>query len=236
MNFMSWRLVILIGVFFTASGMLFGQKSSDMRIVYIGDPMCSWCYGISNNLTEVVSYFEDRNVGIKVVTGGLRPGGGDEWNDDFTNFLKHHWEEVSKRSGMPFKYDLLNTEDFNYDTGPACRAVVVARSIKEDIALDFFKLTQKKFYFENKDPKDVEFYQSICENLDIEFSDFQTKFQSDAFQQKTEEDFNYARKIGVRSFPTILFEKNGQLFNVAAGYAESNQMIRKIQEIIEREN
>jgi protein-disulfide isomerase-like protein with CxxC motif len=40
---------------------------------------------------------------------------------------------------MPFNYDRLKDESLVYDTEPACRAVVVARSMKPEIELDFFK-------------------------------------------------------------------------------------------------
>ncbi len=202
-----------------------------MEIVYIGDPMCSWCYGISEELAKVKDHFEGR-LEFKLVVGGLRPGGGDEWNDNFKDFLKHHWEEVNTRSGVSFSYDIFNKEDFLYDTEPSCRATVIARDMNQSIVLDFFYATQKGFYFENKDPKDVNFYKSICHDLKVDFEDFKARFQSDKYKNLTVQDFQYASQIGVRSFPTVMLNKNGMLIKVANGFATSAAMIAKIEQLI----
>lgn len=85
--------------------------------------------------------------------GGLRAGGVDEWNTDFKNFLKHHWEEVAQRSGQPFGYTLFEKDSFNYDTEPACKAIVTVRAIDSSKALPFYELVQHSFYVKNKDPK-----------------------------------------------------------------------------------
>jgi len=62
------------------------------ELIYIGDPMCSWCWGISPELNALERYATSENIPFKVLMGGLRPGGGEEWNDEFKGYLRHHWE------------------------------------------------------------------------------------------------------------------------------------------------
>ena len=150
--------------------------------------MCSWCYGISNELEKTVKHFEDR-VDLELVMGGLRAGGGEEWNDSFKDFLRHHWEDVGIRSGQRFSFALLDKASFDYDTEPACRSVVVIEEIKPDVALPFFQEVQKGFYMRSEDPKKVEFYQSICQKLEIDFNTFSTKFESQAAKSNTMKHF-----------------------------------------------
>ena len=76
---------------------------------------------------------EVNGIPCRIVLGGLRPGGGEAWNEEFKGFLKHHWEEVTARSGQPFGDKLFSLDHFNYDTEPACRAVVVARGMKPEV-------------------------------------------------------------------------------------------------------
>ena len=199
-------------------------------IIYVGDPMCSWCYGISNELIQLESELSS-TYNFELVVGGLRPGGGDEWNTDFRSFLKHHWEDVAKASGQRFNYDILDLEEFNYDTEPACRSVVVIRDIAPDKAFDWFASVQKGFYYENEDPKNVEFYKSICEVHNINFQEFKTRFQSEEYVQKTKNDFAIAAQLGVRSFPTILLKRNDSLSIVANGFARKSQMVERISQI-----
>ena len=203
----------------------------DQEIIYIGDPMCSWCWGISPQLNALQRYGEQKNIPFTLVMGGLRPGGGEEWNTQFKNFLKHHWEEVNQRSGQPFGYQLFDQADFNYDTEPACRAVVTVRHISPDKAHAFYELIQHYFYVQSKDPKQVDFYQPICEKLGIDFATFSQKFVSAEMKHATYQDFQLSRQWGVSGFPTVLFRKKDQLHFLGRGYTEYEAMRVRLEKI-----
>ena len=70
------------------------------KLIYIGDPMCSWCYGFSNELSFIVEEYED-TVEFEMIMGGLRPY-NTETMIDLKDFLSHHWEDVAKASGKKF--------------------------------------------------------------------------------------------------------------------------------------
>jgi len=197
-------------------------------LIYVGDPMCSWCYGISEELTKTIAYFEDR-VEVELVLGGLRAGGGDQWDTSFKDFLRHHWEDVSKASGQPFSYQLLELESFNYDTEPSCRAVVTVEQMAKEKAFPFFKAVQKGFYLKNEDPTQTEFYQPICEALDIDFAKFAAKFESTEMREITKGHFERSAALGARSFPTVLLLQGGKLTTIAVGYSTFDQMKAKIE-------
>lgn len=201
------------------------------EIIYIGDPMCSWCWGISPELNALQRYGEVNAVPFSLVMGGLRPGGGQKWDDEFKGFLKHHWEEVSQRSGQPFGYDLFEQAEFDYDTEPACRGLVTARAIAPEKALSFYELTQHHFYVQSKDPKLAEFYRPICEDLAIDFDLFAQMFESEEMKQRTAADFNQSRQWGVRAFPSVVYRKDDQLYLIAQGYAKFDDLKHRITEI-----
>jgi len=209
------------------------ELRDDTEIIYVGDPMCSWCWGISPQLNRLQREAKQKGVRYRIVVGGLRPGGGDPWNDEFKEFLKHHWEEVNKRSGQPFGDDLFERDQFNYDTEPACRAVIVARSLNPEMESRFFELVQHYFYVQNKDPKQVEFYEPICKALDLDFKVFAELFESEEIKSATSSEFQLSRQWGVSSFPTVLVRKDQQLFSVARGFAEYEKMWDRVQQILE---
>jgi len=210
---------------------MFQSPAEKPTVIYVGDPMCSWCYGIAEELSQAqveLAY----EVNWQLMVGGLRPGGGDQWTADFTSFLRHHWQEVSAASGQPFSYELLEREHFDYDTEPACRAVVVAQSMDKSQQFDFFKAVQKKFYVENADPKQVEFYQSICGQLGLDYKSFAKNLGSDAYKLGTEQQFSEARSLGVNSFPTILVSYKGKQTVVGRGYTKSAVLAERIRTAI----
>ncbi len=212
------------------SGHIEEAKPKAFEIIYIGDPMCSWCWGISNHLKRLQEYTSDHELGFDVILGGLRPGGGDPWDDQMKAFLKHHWEEVNKRSGQPFGDRLFRLEQFDYDTEPSCRAVVTAKHFLDTKGvMEFFEAVQRKFYVDNEDPKEDQFYASICEQFNIDFGYFKRLFHSTETAKATHEEFVTNRKWGVSGYPTLVLRHNEQLYLISNGYAEYELMVERIE-------
>jgi len=170
-------------------------------------------------------------VQMEVVLGGLRPYNTQSMSD-LKDFLTHHWEDVAAASGQEFKYEILNSTDITYDTEPPCRATVVVRQINPEAALKFFKEVQHAFYFENKNLHSVDSYRGILEKLDIDYATFVKHFESREMKEAIKADFEYARSLGVNSFPTLLLQKDGEVKIVAAGYAKAKSIIEKIDSIL----
>jgi len=60
----------LLFLFIIMNTALMGQKK--MTLIYIGDPMCSWCYGLANEWETTYKTFE-QEANIELIMGGLRP-------------------------------------------------------------------------------------------------------------------------------------------------------------------
>ncbi|MEM7513468.1 MAG: DsbA family protein [Bacteroidota bacterium] len=209
--------------------------ASDLTVIYVGDPMCSWCWGITEHLKSFRKSLKQQGIKFEILMGGLRPGGGDPWNDKMKNFLKHHWEEVNKRSGQPFGYGLFEKESFNYDTEPACRAVVTSRNFLEaDQVNDFYEEVQRKFYVDSQDPNETEFYRSICEMFEIDFEEFKSLFGSNQAKEATRNEFVLNREWGVRGYPTVLLSHKTDLHMLARGYADEEELTNRLSAIEQR--
>lgn len=208
------------------------QHAATVR--YVGDPMCSWCWGLSVELKQLAQHCLSEGLGFSATMGGLRAGGGDPWNDGFKAFLRREWFHIASATGQPFGYSLLDAPYFDYDTEPACRAVAVAQNLLEGKGadplegLEFFTAVQHKFYVEGADPKQAEFYRSVCAKAGIEFDAFQSLFTSDAGKQAVQAHFAQCRAMGVRSFPTLLLEHNQELLVIASGYVKAADVINRI--------
>ncbi|WP_353162148.1 DsbA family protein [Acinetobacter guillouiae] len=216
-----------------------GDKMDNNIVVrYIGDPMCSWCWGISNTIKEVSQFCQENNLKFELYVGGLRAGGGDPWNKVFKNFLRTEWQHIAQVTGQTFSSQLLELDYFDYDTEPACRAIIVAKGLIrknnlniEDL-LNFYTAVQYKFYVDGEDPKQVEFYQSICNNLSLSFIDFTNLFQSEVAMQAVNKEFIQCRQWGVNSFPTLLLEDHGKRTNLSIGYSKADSVLKKLQSYI----
>jgi putative protein-disulfide isomerase len=200
------------------------------RIIYVGDPMCSWCYGIAPELQKLQQQYKG-SIDIEVVAGGLRPY-NTETMAELADFLKEHWEDVERASGQPFKTEILKEETYVYDTEPACRALVAVRQMRAGAALDFFRLIQEDFYYENKYLMEAEAFRSSVEEVGLDFDEFEDKFNSDQLKLDVKQDFYKASQLGVRSFPTVLLQANGRTTIIANGYSTVEEMTRKIESLL----
>lgn len=204
------------------------------RLIYFGDPMCSWCWGIANHLEQLVEAHKE-SVDFELVMGGLRPGGGDAWDQKMKDFLREHWEHVEAASGQPFTFDLLEWDEFHYDTEPPCRAVVVIRSIAPEKEFPFFKAVQRHFYADNANPNELSFYQPLCEALEINFETFTRLFESEEYMQKVKQDFIKSQQYGIRGFPSIALMTPEQGYLLANGYATFEQLNERVNEVLSKQ-
>ena len=197
-------------------------------IIYIGDPMCSWCYGFAPEILKVKEHYSDFD--FKLVMGGLRPY-GKETMKELGDFLKHHWKDVHKASDQPFSYDILKNESFVYDTEPACRATVVAREMKPEIEFPFFKAIQSRFYVHNDNTNNMETYLLLAEEFGLDKEEFKKQFESEEIKKKTQEDFSLSSQMGIKGFPSVIISQNGNLTLVSNGYMKAETLIENIKKV-----
>jgi len=214
------------------------ELKTEFTVHYIGDPMCSWCWGISPSVAKLAEFCSENGIGFDMTMGGLRAGGGDSWNPEFRAFLRNEWQHISNVTGQPFGFTLLNAPTFNYDTEPACRAIVSiqllqqSQNLASSLPLKFLAAVQYKFYVDGQDPKETEFYNEICQKLNINFQEFAQVFNSPTAQQATQQGFIQCRQWGVRAFPTLLVEHDGKRTMLASGAMKSEEMISQLKSMM----
>ncbi|MDH3648315.1 MAG: DsbA family protein [Saprospiraceae bacterium] len=200
-----------------------------MELIYFADPMCSWCYGFSPELTKIAAHYRD--VPLQIVMGGLRPH-GTEIIADMKDFLREHWDHVAERSGQPFTYKILEDTTLTYDTEPSCRAVVVVRHMDPTKEFHFLKSVQYAFYRDNKNTNEVQTFLEIVDEIALDKNTFLDLFSSDAFKAKTMRDFQFSAQLGVRGYPTLLMKNDEGYHTLSMGYQTSEKILRRIENIL----
>jgi putative protein-disulfide isomerase len=171
------------------------------HLIYLADPMCSWCWGFSPVVDAIRARFGDA-LPIRLILGGLRPGTTEPMHEKAKRSTREHWEHVHQASGQPFDFGFLAREDFVYDTEPASRAVVVAR--RSGLGLACLKAVHRAFYAENRDVTRAEVLAEVAAAIGLDREGFLAAFGSDGAREETWTDFAIAQKAGIRGFPTLL--------------------------------
>ena len=193
------------------------------EIIYIGDPMCSWCYGFAPVLQEINQRYSGR-AKVTMVMGGLRPDGTHVVDDRYRTFLRQHWQEIGKRTGQSFDLSILDRTGWIYDTEKPCRAVVLVRQLKPEIQWEYFAATQKGFYHDNHDPNDPETFATIADAFGMDRTVFIKAYHDDVIIEKTQQDFRWAKSVGVTGFPTVLLRDHRGLGFLTVGYRPFDSM------------
>lgn len=173
------------------------------HLVYVADPMCSWCWGFS----PVIEHLNERFgavAPVRLLMGGLRPYNTEPMADKDRAMIREHWEHVAQRTGQPFDFTFFDREEFTYDTEPASRAVVTAQALKPGSGLDMLKAVQQAFYAENRDVTDEDVLTEIAAEEGFATEAFVTALGSESARAATREGFVTSQNAGIRGFPTLL--------------------------------
>lgn len=193
------------------------MPTTDLEIIYIGDPMCSWCYGFSPVMQSLFKTFKDR-VKVTLRMGGLHPGNDYIVDQKYRDFLVGHWEDVGNRTGQIFSFKNLEKLGWIYDTEKACRAQVVFRKLQPEDEFAYFAKIQEGFYRYDRDPHDPLTFARTAEKFGVNRNTFLELYNNPASSRETWDEFAWAQSLGVRGFPTVLVREGNDYAALTRGY------------------
>ncbi len=203
-----------------------------MQLAYFADPMCSWCYGFGPQLDRLLERHPEARLDL--VMGGLRAFNREPMSAAFRAMLREHWAHVRRACGVPISEALLERDGYVYDTEPACRAVVVARSIGAARAFAYMKAIQEAFYRDARDVTQSAVLVDLAADVGYPAETFRALLHSDPLRREAAADFQKTQASGVSGFPTLGVAHEGQLYLVASGFATEDVLEYRLAEIARR--
>ena len=207
-------------------------------LIYIADPMCSWCYAFGPELETLLNGLAD--VPLEIVVGGLRANNTKPMDEELKAVLMSHWHHVHEATGLPFSDQALSHPGFIYDTEPACRAVVAARLLAPSATLQVFQAIQRAFYAEGLNVTQGEVLAQVASaalitaGIQIEAETFGAKWAAAESIAATHDDFIQTQRWGVTGFPTLVLERNGKLDLITAGFVRTEALVERMQTVIDQ--
>ena len=189
--------------------LLFLKKGTPMtQLIFVIDPMCSWCWGF-HPIIEELQKKHTNSYTYSLVVGGLRTKGQMEWNEKSRNYLAQNWNAVAQQTKQAFNFALLNREAFDYDTYPACKALVTVRELWGDVAsFEYLTKIQEAFYAKGEDTTSLEVLMQYVEEKE-KFLEF---YESERAEVLMQHDFSKARSMGANAFPSVVkIDKDGHM-------------------------
>lgn len=193
------------------------------HLIYVMDPMCSWCWGFAPVVDAIQQAFPE--LPLQLVAGGLRAGVTDPMQDKAREAMAEHWQAVKTTTGQPLLTPDALPANFVYNTEPACRALVVARELDAQRAWPLAKAIQQAFYTRALDVTCCSVLFDLAEQAGYCRKAFSGKFLDDEARLTVTEDFTWARDLGISGFPTLLAKRNGMLSLLTNGYQPADAIV-----------
>jgi putative protein-disulfide isomerase len=205
-------------------------KTKKMKLIYIMDPLCGWCYGNSTNTQKLYEKYKDE-LDFEIIPAGMWVGeNARKQSKPMAQFIKKHDTQVQETTGTAFGkayFEFIENETIILDSELPSRAIVTVKKIANSQAVPFAIEVQKARYWYGKNLNDDETYLTICDTLSLDKTEFLKIFHSDIIKKETQETFNLAQKYA-SSYPTLLAEKNGKLYVLEQGYASFETITKQI--------
>jgi len=206
-----------------------------IKIIYVYDAFCGWCYGFSRVIKECYENHKN-DFDFEVISGGMMTGEKVGSVNQVAPFIKTSYHNVEEVSGVKFGDAYLRHLEegtFILDSVPPSIALSVLKSLKPDLSIPFIHDLQQSIYFEGKDPNDSSLYRYLSVNFGIDPDEFERKMGEDEFREAAYYDFALAKQLKVESFPAVLMQMSETSFYlIAKGYTDSDTLELRIRNVL----
>lgn len=203
-----------------------------MNLIYVADPMCSWCYGFTTSMGALLADpGPAQPLQLALIMGGLRPYTTQRLSREKADEIFGHWRHVHEATGLPFAaspHTALDEPGFVYDTEPASRAVVTVRSLWPQHTWRYFKAVQHAFYAQGANVTRPEVLADLAEAGELPRHYFEKALASDKMREATQQDFAQAQSWGIRGFPALVAEHGGQLDLISNGHVPADVLRERL--------
>lgn len=197
------------------------------RLIYVMDPMCSWCWGLAPLLDSIRAEFPE--LPVHLVAGSLRAHLDTPLDNASRQALADHWQAVAALSGQPFSDPHALPDSLVFNVGPASRALIAARNLDECLAWPFARAVQHAFYAQGLDITQPAVLMQIAADIGYDEALFAARFDHPETRQQLEQDWNWVADRGFAELPILFAERKGRLALLCNGFRVPGEVLALLQ-------
>ncbi|MEK3909908.1 DsbA family protein [Paenibacillus sp. FSL H7-0331] len=212
------------------------KKKADLY--YITDPICSHCWALEPVLRRFGEQY-GHYVNFHTVMGGLLEG----W-DGFADVkngigspadVAGHWKEVGAHSRMPIDGSLWLHNPI-LSSYPPSRVFKVIQQQNEHLATVFLRRAKEAVFAHNQNIAESLVLIDIVNQMGLDGEAIVDHAELPAAQQLLEQDFDLARSLGVRGFPTIIMTNESNQGVKIVGARQLEYYVKGLEQILPSES
>lgn len=228
-------LTLAFAMIFSMS--LHAQNNETMKLIYVFDPLCGWCYGFSPVIQEFATNHPE--LDLEVISGGMVVGERVGPLADIAPYIRRAYKEVEQRTGVrfgkPYLDELFSEATMIMNSEPASLALAVIKKEIDDPRkhLEFAGKVQKAIYFDGMKPEDIDGLANLMSQYGLDKTTCKSLLQSELIKEATHADFRKSDALGVTGFPAVLVEQNGEIVRLLNGYTDINSLELRLGQVTE---
>ena len=210
------------------------------ELLYLHDPLCGWCYGMSPVINQLQQEFAGR-IDVSVLCGGMVQGDdagpiAGSWDN-----LKSALSDVESVTGVQFgaAFKALGEAGaYWYNSEPPSRAIAAFRHLTQDPAraVAFARAVQTALFRDGLDLNDALTYLALLAPFGVDTAEFQRRLVAPETARATQQEFAAVARIGVQGFPTAVLRIGEQGYVLARGYQPYEQLRQDLEQLLREES
>ncbi len=203
-------------------------------LYYIYDPMCSWCYAFEQSLSGLLQSLP-ANLSFKPILGGLAADTSTPMPIETQTMIQQVWRQIENTvPEIHFNFDFWTVNTPYRSTYPACRAILAATKQSPENTAPMRQAIQQAYYQEAKNPSLNEVLIDCAKQLSLDTSQFSKDLLSPELNNKLTEHRQFARLVGVNSYPSLRLSLNSEPYTVSTDYTASDPILEHINQLLNR--
>lgn len=207
-----------------------------MKILYIMDPHCKWCYATSDAIQQLNDTLEGK-LPFEVIPAGMLAGEFSQIQSPVYAFAHRKLDaSITKETGIVFGEGYktaLEEKEMMLDSLVPSRAIMACRATAPQLTLQFAHQILHARFYEGKDLNEQTVYLEICEQLGIDKQTFFQHFSSDENEENTRQAFLFAEKYA-EHYPTLIYEEDGEMDILTEGYSPYSLIELRLSKLLRR--
>ena len=200
-----------------------------MRLYYIHDPMCSWCWAFRPVWTALQAQLP-LHVGVTYLLGGLAPDSTNPMPLGLQRQIQQHWHAIqTKVPGTMFNFDFWKVCEPRRSTYPACRAVIAAKIqglAYEDVMI---RSIQEAYYLQALNVSDDVVLMACAEKIGLDSIQFMHDFYKRETKEALMKEIYFGQQMGAEGFPSLILELDGKYQNIRLDYNHVAPMLNQLE-------
>lgn len=200
------------------------------KLIYIHDPMCSWCWGYVPTWLKLKEQLEHKII-VEYKVGGLAADSQQPMPKAMKEMLEDTWHKIQKQLGTQFNYDFWRNCEPRRSTYPACRAALIARKTNKEAQM--IEAIQHAYYLNAQNPSDEATLVALAKSIGLDEEGFANELVSSSLNNELSDELAFVNALPINGFPSLVLIHNNSYYPIGVNYTDWQSTYSQILNIID---